>query len=102
MHVGEGELERLVDQDAGHIGKHHQAVVGEDGAQPHGARVQQRLVCLRWSQCLSWEALDTPVVWGAQAQKQSSADAQQRISLSSIRATWSVAMYTIVILAQIK
>ena len=49
MDVSERELERLVDQDAGHVAEPHQAVVGEDSAQAHGACVQQRLMRLRWA-----------------------------------------------------
>ena len=82
MHVGERELERLVDQDAGYIAKPHQAVVGEHGAQPHGASVQQRLVRLRRSQGMvsQYRTLHTLVVWRAEALERSSAYASHRIS----------------------
>lgn len=46
MHVGQGELEGLVGQDAGHVGKAQQAVVGEHRAQAQGAGVQQRFMRL--------------------------------------------------------
>lgn len=42
--VAEGELEQLVGEDAGGVGKAKERVVGEDGAQAHGARMQDGLV----------------------------------------------------------
>lgn len=44
MHVSEGELEALVDEDAGHIRETEQGVVREDHLVPHRARMQRRLV----------------------------------------------------------
>ncbi|KAL1844434.1 hypothetical protein VTK73DRAFT_2564 [Phialemonium thermophilum] len=44
VHVAQGKLEKLVGQDAARIGKAKEGVVGEDGAQAHGAGVQDSLV----------------------------------------------------------
>ena len=42
--VAEGELEQLVCEDAGGVGEAEQRVVREARLEPHGARVQDRLV----------------------------------------------------------
>ena len=52
VHVSQGELEGLVGQDAGRVGKAQQAVVGEHRAQAQGARVQQRFMRLSRRQLL--------------------------------------------------
>lgn len=41
--IAQGELEQLVGEDAGGVGKAKQGVVGEDGADAHGAGVQRGL-----------------------------------------------------------
>lgn len=44
VYVAEGELEHLVGEDAGGVGEAEERVVGEDGAQAHGAGVEDPLV----------------------------------------------------------
>lgn len=44
VHVAQAELEQLVRQDARRVREPEQRVVGEDGAQAHGPRVQDGLV----------------------------------------------------------
>ena len=44
VYVTQGELEQLVGENAGGVGEAKQTVVGEAGAQPHGAGVQDGLV----------------------------------------------------------
>lgn len=44
VHITEGKLEQLVRQDGTCIGKAEQRMVRKHGAQPHGARMQNRLM----------------------------------------------------------
>lgn len=44
IHVAQAELEELVGQDTGCVGKPKERVVGEDGPQPHSPRMENGLV----------------------------------------------------------
>lgn len=58
IHVAQDELEDLVRQDAGRIRKAEQGVIGEDGPQTHGPRMQNSLMTEITETCVTVHDLD--------------------------------------------